>query len=89
MVLRIGLLVLGVLLFLFIGYGAIANWITVFTFGADYLVPTGGLGSRTSDTPAIITALFSTFFSLVGAFAAIVAIVDIRKRRRRRASGQD
>jgi hypothetical protein len=80
-ILRIGLLVLGVLLFVFLGWGAISTWITVFTEGADTSVGTSGPGSGSGEAPAIVGAIVFTIFALLAGAAAVVAGYALAKRR--------
>lgn len=82
MILRIGLLVLGVILFFFLAWGAVSTWITVFTDGAGTSVPTSGPGSDSGETPAVVGAIVFTIFALLAGAAAIVSGYALVKRPR-------
>lgn len=86
MALRIGLFVGGLFVFVFLGIGAVSAWVEVFAAGPASTIPTTGISGRDSESPAIVGALVSTFFALVGAFAAAVAVWDHLRHRRRRAA---
>ncbi len=86
MILRIGLLVLGILLFVFLGWGAVTTWITVFTEGAGTSVSTSGPGSGSGESPAIVGAIVFTIFALLAGAAALVAGSALAKERRSRGS---
>lgn len=82
MILRVGLLVIGVLLFAFLGWGAVSTWATVFAEGAGTAVPTSGPGSDSGETPAIVGAIVFTIFALLAGAAAVVAGYSLAARRR-------
>lgn len=81
MILRVGLLVLGVLLFFFLAWGAVTTWITVFTEGAGTAIDTSGPGSGSGESPAIVGAIVFTVFALLAGAAAVVAGYSLAKGR--------
>lgn len=81
MILRIGLLVVGLLLFVFLGWGAISTWITVFTEGAGTSIDVSGPGNDRGEGPAIAGAIIFTIFALLAGVAAVVAGYSLAKGR--------
>lgn len=84
MILRVSLLVLGALLFVFLGWGAVQAWITVFAEGAGTAVDTSTRSGRSGEAPAIVGALVFTFFALFAGAAAVVGGMGIARARRDR-----
>ncbi|GAB3603736.1 hypothetical protein [Microbacterium aureliae] len=80
MILRIGLLVLGALLLVFLGWGAVSSWITVFAEGAGTAVDTSGRGTGSGETPAIVAAIIFTVFALLAAGAVAASVAMLRRR---------
>lgn len=89
MFLRVGLLVLGIILFVFLGWAAISSWVTVFSEGASEVVDSNRIGGQSAETPALAAAITATAFALLSALAAVVAGVDLARRRRRGLDGVD
>ena len=89
MILRVGLLVLGILLFVFLGWGAVSTWVTVFAEGPSTPIPTSGHGGDDrGEGPAIVGAIVFTVFALLSAAAVVVsarAIAEVRRSRAERA----
>jgi hypothetical protein len=85
MLLRLGLLVLSILLVVFLGWGAVSTWITVFREGPYTQIPTSGRGGGDrGEGPAIVGAITFTLFALAsGAVAALAAASLARERRSR------
>jgi hypothetical protein len=83
MILRIGLVVVGALLFFFLAWGAVDAWITVFTEGAGTPLPTSGPGGDRGEGPAIVGAIMFTVFALMCGAAAVIAGYLLVKDRRR------
>lgn len=81
--LRIGLLVVGVVLFAFLAWGAVATWVTVFTDGSGTSIPTSGHGGGDrGEGPAIVGAIIFTVFALMCGAAAFVAGRSLVRDRR-------
>jgi len=81
MILRIGLLVLGVLLFVFLAWGAVSTWITVFTEGAGTAIDVSGPGNDRGEGSALMGAIVFTAFALLAGAAAVVAGYSLAKGR--------
>lgn len=84
--LRWGLLIIGTLLFLALGWGAVQTWITVFAEGPAAMIDTSSRGGRSGEGPAIVGALLFTLFALLSGVAGVVGGRDIIRVRRERRS---
>ena len=82
MILRVGLLIVGALLFVFLAWGAITTWITVFREGAGTSIDVSGPGNDRGEGPALVGAIVFTLFALLAGAAAVVAGVALAKGRR-------
>ncbi|MFB8145838.1 hypothetical protein ACFC1W_03735 [Microbacterium sp. NPDC056003] len=82
MILRVGLLIVGALLFVFLAWGAITTWITVFSEGAGTSIDVSGPGNDRGEGPALVGAIVFTLFALLAGAAAVVAGVALAKGRR-------
>ena len=82
MILRVGLLIVGALLFVFLAWGAISTWITGFSEGAGTSIVVSGPGNDRGEGPALVGAIVFTLFALLAGAAAVVAGVALAKGRR-------
>ncbi|MDT0185085.1 hypothetical protein Q9S36_33380 [Microbacterium sp. ARD31] len=81
MILRVGLLVVGLLLLVFLGWGAISSWVTVFTVGPDAPLSASGRGTGEGETTALVGAIVFTVFALLSAGAVLASAYVLRRRR--------
>jgi hypothetical protein len=72
-ILRVGLLVVGLLLCVFLSVGAVQSWSAL---GA-------GESAVPGETPTVVEAVIFTFFALFSAAAAVAGVIGIARMRRR------